>query len=128
MAEYKCGTKEALFTLSEDIKNNSNYKKVMRFGNEEQIDFMNKCTQAIANNLQKAAAEKQREAEEHRKSLEEAMESLEGNYIKVRCSYCGEKLEFPEWMIEMGETLCCPLCEREFRIAWNNAEAHGNCD
>ena len=122
LVEFRCNTKDDLFTLKKPISNSKNYTKVFRFGDEEQKEFLKNVDIVIQRNIQAEEIAKQKLAEMERKKKEEAyqreMEAQrnlpdDDDYIDMECPNCGETLSYMFWEIKNGD-LTCPMCNHRF--------------
>ena len=128
MVEFRCHTRDFLKQLRCPINESKHYKKILRFGNEEEINFVTQINDCIETTLQKEAEEQRRIAEEKRKEAEalrkeqqaqtQVPELTSDDFIDVICPHCKELLSFPLSMIVKG-IIECPLCENKMSFGEN---------
>ena len=71
LIEFKCHTKDKLFSVKQSITNSKNCNKVLRFGNDEQIAYVKSANDKIQVTLQKIREEEERRRAEERRKAEE---------------------------------------------------------
>ena len=81
MIENQCTTKESLSSLDHSIKDSKNYSKVIRFGNEEQKEFLSKAEDDIQALLKKKEEDKTSEKDSHKRVLD--LDELEHRFDNI---------------------------------------------
>lgn len=71
LIEFKCSNREELFCLSEPISNSKNYSKIIRYGNEEEKQFISNVENEITN---KAKHEKKKQQEQEHEKRQKQIE------------------------------------------------------
>ncbi len=119
LLELQCQTKDDLFRQTKSFEYSKNYKKVLRFGSQEEIDFINNALKAITERI--AVEEKIEQDESHQKSNTDRIvspydediffsESSDNIYNDLICPYCEEEVSFTNSELKMGK-LTCPWCD-----------------
>ena len=108
LIEFKCHTTDDLSNLTVSIKNSKNYKKIMRFGNDNHKAIIEDAEFDIQKRIEKAISDKY-EAEAYLSELEV--------YYDVICPECEEQLSYMEWQLDDESNVVCPMCNHKFKIA-----------
>lgn len=127
LSEYKCHTQTELFSLTESIKANKNYSKVIRFGEQTYSSILEKAEASIQENIRNADAErrekeKQRKAEEQRRAEEQRKQEEENfeRFYDVQCPRCGEMLSYMIWQADEESKVVCPECGSMFKMDFSD--------
>ena len=111
--EFRCCTRNALSQLRKPISSSKNYKKILRFGTDEEIEFIMQVNQCVEAAFRLDAELKRKEEEEQNKIKLVCMQSagIEPNdWMDIVCPHCNEILSYPPaWLLR--EKVICPLCE-----------------
>ena len=109
--EYHCCKLDDLLQLKAPISASKHYQKIMRFGNEKEIERVKQINIHISNVLQKEAEEKRKE--EERQKIKIARLETDGldadDFVDIVCPHCNEIISYPLSLI-LTETVTCPLC------------------
>lgn len=112
--EFRCCTKEKLSQLRKPIATSKNYNKILRFGTDEEIEFVTQLNKRIEDMLRQEAERKQKEQEELRQ-IKQARIETDGldpdDFMDFVCPHCNEILSYPPVVILM-EPVQCPICEK----------------
>ena len=99
-----------------------NYAKVLRFGNNEQVNIVTQAENAIQENIAVLMREKAMldriATEERLKKLDsgEGIDLAEEQYYDVECPHCGEELSFMPWQADENSEVVCPMCNCPFKV------------
>jgi tetratricopeptide (TPR) repeat protein len=135
LIEFKCHNKEELSQLNVSLKNNKNYIKAVRFGNESQIKFLEETEKVIKEkssfnrDLPKTDFSTPKTKEKAKgktihpfnlsdrmyKDLDDTHSEFE-DYIDVHCPNCSETLSFMVDVFEENSRVVCPMCDYAFEI------------
>ena len=112
--EFQCCTRDSLGQLREPISNSKNYKKILRFGTEAEIEFIAQINKHIEDAIQLEIEQKRKEAEELI-NIKLACMQKDGldpdEFLDVVCPHCNEILAYPPSVI-LREPVQCPMCEK----------------
>ena len=129
LIEFGCHTADELSLLSKSIANSKNYAKILRFGNDDQKQFIEKVELAIQEHI----LEIRKEKEARKKLLLEQQKKFDSDetiefdsdedtefdseeYYDTFCPNCGEELSYLPWQADEDSNVICPFCNYKFKM------------
>ncbi len=109
--EYECHTIEDLSKRTASIIDNKNYSKILRFGEINHREILEKAENDIQNNIKRIEDEKRRRLESG-----ELFDTGLDEYFDVVCPKCSEELSYLPWQADADSMVFCPECGHKFKV------------